>query len=134
MAHFAKIGLDSKVIRVSVVDNKNLLDADGNEVESIGVTYLNGVYGDDDTYIWKQTSYNGTFRKNFAGIGYTYDSVRDAFIPPNEYGSWVLNDETCIWENPVLRPDLETNSFGGYKNKWFWDEDTVSWVLEGVVE
>ena len=134
MAHFAKLDLNNKVISVSVVDNFNILDDGVSEKEQVGIDYLVSVHGNDSSYIWKQTSYNGTFRKNFAGIGYTYDSVRDAFIPPNEYGSWVLNDETCIWENPVLRPDLETNSFGGYKNKWFWNEDTGSWVLEGVVE
>ena len=69
---------------------------------------------------WKQTSYNANFRKNYAGIGDTYDAVRDAFIAPKPYDSWVLNESTCRWQAPVPRPD----------GHYIWDESTVSWLLD----
>jgi len=80
MAHFAKLDSDNKVIHVSVVDNWNTVDGSGNETESIGVAYLKSIHGADTN--WKQTSYNGNIRKNYAGIGMTYDAGRDAFISP----------------------------------------------------
>jgi len=134
MAHFAKLDLNNKVISVSVVDNFNILDDGGSEKEQVGIDYLVSVHGNDSSYIWKQASYNGTFRKNYPAVGYIYDVHRDAFIAPTPHSSYLLNEETCQWYNPIPRPDFEINSVGGYKNKWFWNEDTVSWVLEGVVE
>ena len=97
MAHFAKIGLNSKVIAVLVVHNNELLDSNGDEQEVNGITFLTNTTG---WAIWKQTSYNNNIRKNYAGIGYTYDEDRDAFIPPKPSGDgWVLNEDTCQWEN-----------------------------------
>ena len=103
MAHFAKIGIGSKVEKVSVVSN------DIATTEQAGIDFLNNLYGTNDT--WFQTSYNtiggehklgGTpFRKNYAGIGFKYDLSRDAFIAPKPFNSWILNEETCLWEAPV---------------------------------
>ena len=102
MAHFAKIGLNSKVIEVQKIHNNELLDADGIEQEVNGVNFLTTLTG---WAIWKQTSYNGNIRKNFAGIGFTYDEDRDAFIPPKPFNSWTLDEDTCLWEAPVAYPD-----------------------------
>jgi len=97
MAHFAKIGLNSKVIATIALHNNVLLDSNNVEQEVIGITFLTNLTG---WSIWKQTSYNNNIRKNYAGIGYTYDEDRDAFIPPKPSGDgWVLNEETCLWEN-----------------------------------
>ena len=131
MAHFAKIGLNNKVIDVIVVNNNALLDADGNESEINGINFLIQLTG---WALWKQTSFNthagvhsqgGTpFRKNFAGIGYTYDDDRDAFIPPKPFSSWTLNETTCQWDPPVAYPDI---------NYLFnWNEETQSWDSDGA--
>lgn len=115
MAHFAEIGLNNTVLRVVVVHNNELMD-NGQESESKGAEFCRNMFGGT----WVQTSYNGTFRKNFAGQGYTYDSERDAFIPPKPFASWVLNETTCLWEAPTAMPD------DGKRYKW--NEPTTSWV------
>jgi hypothetical protein len=128
MASFAKIGLNSKVIEVLSVNNEALKDSNGIEQEVNGIDFLTKLTG---WAIWKQTSYNtqggvhnnnGTpLRKNHAGIGYTYDEDRDAFIPPKTYNSWILNETTCLWEAPVAYPtDNE---------KYTWNELTLDWDL-----
>ena len=119
MAHFAKIGLDNIVLEVLVVNNIDTMTPQGEEREDIGVAFLQRLTGH---LTWKQTSYNGNFRKNYAGIGYTYDSERDAFIPPKLYQSWILNEDTCRWDPPIPYP---TDG-----NRYSWDEDTQQWVLE----
>jgi hypothetical protein len=118
MAHFAEIDQNNTVLRVIVVDNKDTSTSDGTEIESIGVAFCKSLLGNDTN--WKQTSYNGKFRKNYAGIGFTYDSVRDAFIPPKSFASWLLNENTCQWESPIPFPND-----GKY---YVWDETTTSWV------
>jgi hypothetical protein len=118
MAHFAKLDSDNKVIHVSVVDNWNITDGSGHESEEIGVAYLKSIHGADTN--WKQTSYNGNIRKNYAGIGMTYDAGRDAFISPKPFASWVLDETTCRYKAPV---DMPTT--GG---PYTWDEETTSWV------
>jgi hypothetical protein len=123
MAHFAKLDSDNRVIHVSVVDNWNCVDGEGNEVEAVGVAYLKSIHGADTN--WKQTSYNGNIRKNYAGIGMTYDAGRDAFIPVKPYTSWVLNETTCQWEAPTPMP-----TDAGEDEYYRWDEDTTEWVLE----
>jgi hypothetical protein len=128
MASFAKIGLNNKVIEVLSVVNEVLHDANGIEQESIGVDFLTKLTGYP---VWKQTSYNtfggvhkfgGTpFRKNHAGIGYTYDEDRDAFIPKKPFNSWVLNETTCQWEAPIVKPDDG--------QKYNWNETIKNWEL-----
>jgi hypothetical protein len=97
MAHFAKLGVGNIIEKVEAVSNDIATD------EQTGVDFLNTLYGTRD--VWKQTSYNGNIRKNFAGVGYSYDQTRDAFIPPKPFNSWVLNEDTCLWEAPVAYPD-----------------------------
>jgi len=128
MASFAKIGLNNKVIEVQSVVNEVLHDSNGVEQEAIGIDFLTKLTG---WSIWIQTSYNthggvhnnnGTpLRKNHAGIGYTYDEDRDAFIPKKHFASWILNETTCQWEAPVAMPNDD--------NKYTWNETTTSWDL-----
>jgi hypothetical protein len=123
MAHFAKLDENNIVINVEVVTNSVIIDENDNEVEQLGVDFLNELYGTTDVY--KQTSYNGTIRKNYAGIGDTYDTVRDAFISPQPYPSWVLDEDTCQWGAPVDLPvDAKRN---GGTAMYQWNEDTQAW-------
>ena len=129
MASFAKIGLNNKVIAVHSLHNDVLKDANGVEQEVNGIDFLTKLTG---WSIWKQTSYNmvggvhklgGTpFRKNHAGIGYTYDQTLDGFIPPKPYYSWTLNNTTCLWEAPVVKPEDG--------KKYLWNEETQQWNLD----
>ena len=96
MAHFATLDEANNVLAVDVIVNSVITDENGVEQEQLGIDFLTTLYG-GGTY--KQTSYNGNIRKNFAGIGYTYDSTRDAFYEPKPDGSWTLNEETCRWES-----------------------------------
>jgi hypothetical protein len=121
MAHFAKLNSSNEVVHVSVVDNWNVTDGNGTEQEAIGVAYLESVHGVDPNFTWKQTSYNNNIRKNYAGIGYSYDAGRDAFIPPKPFASWVLNETTCRWEAPIPMPVEEGKMY-------HWDEATTSWL------
>jgi hypothetical protein len=95
MAHFAKLDIEGNVLEVLVVANEKLLDPEGNEQEVLGQTFLFNLTGHR---IWKQTSFNGNFRKNYAGIGYKYDQNRDAFISPRPDENHTLNEQTCRWE------------------------------------
>lgn len=118
MAHFAEIDESNKVLRTIVVSNND---------EADGENFCNRLFGGR----WKQTSYNtkagvhvkgGTpLRKNYAGIGFTYDEARDAFVPPQPYPSWILNEETCTWRPPTPYPEDGAD--------YYWDEDTVSWRI-----
>ena len=121
MAHFAEIDSNNVVLRVIVVDNVDTAMADGTETESIGIAHCQKLFGGT----WVQTSYNATQRKNFASKGYTYDSGRNAFIPPKPYNSWVLDESTCRWEPPVDAP-----SDASITNPYTWDEETTSWVKD----
>ena len=118
MASFAKIGLNNKVIEVLSVHNNELLDSNGVEQEVNGIDFLTKLTG---WSIWVQTSYNNNFRKNHAGIGYTYDEDRDAFIPPKPFNSWILNEDTCQWEAPVAYPDDD--------NRYTWNETNLNWEI-----
>ena len=117
MAHYAKIGLNNKVIEVQSVHNDVLLDSNGAEQEINGLDFLTKLTG---WAVWKQTSYNGSIRKNYAGVGHTYDETRDAFIPPKPFPSWTLVEDTCQWTAPKALPD------DGKMYKW--NEDTTNWV------
>jgi hypothetical protein len=121
MAHFAELGENNTVLRVIVVANEELLDENGEEVEAKGAEFCRNLLGGT----WKQTSYNNNFRVRYAGMGYTYDSDLDAFIPPKPFPSWSLNEETADWEAPVARPDDE--------NIYIWNEDAQEWnQVEGA--
>jgi len=119
MAHFANIDENNVVTQVVVVDNKDTSDAEGVEKEHIGAAYLEKILGGN----WKQTSYNGNFRKNYAGIGYTYRSDIDAFVPPKPFPSWLLNAD-AQWEAPVAMP---TDG-----QMYSWDEENINWVLTNM--
>jgi hypothetical protein len=121
MSHFAKLDENNVVTQVVVVANKDTADASGVEKEHIGAAYLESVLGGT----WKQTSYHGNIRKNYAGIGYTYDADIDAFVAPQPYPSWVL-DENAQWQAPVPMPDDG--------KMYSWDEATLSWVEVPALE
>jgi hypothetical protein len=116
MAHFAELDKNNIVKQVVVVDNNELLDENGNESEQKGIDFLIDVLGG----VWKQTSYNGNIRKNYAGIGYVYDPIRDAFYPKQPFDNWILNEDSCRWEPPVPCP---TDG-----KKYYWDQLTNNWV------
>ena len=120
MAHFAELDQNNIVQRVIVVNNNDILDVENKESEEIGIAFCKSLLGNDT--IWIQTSYNESFRKNYAGTGFTYDSERDAFIPPKPYNSWLLDEQTCQWKPPVERPIVEGKLFD-------WDEETKSWFV-----
>jgi len=103
MAHFSKLDNNNVVIQVVTVSNEVITDENGVEQEQLGVDFLNDLYKTSDN--WKQTSYNFNFRKNFGGIGTTYDSDKDAFIPQKPFEGWTLNNSTCKWEAPIPYPD-----------------------------
>ena len=122
MAHFAELDSNNVVKQVIVVSNEDTSTSQGEEKESIGIAFCMSLLGGT----WVKTSYNGNIRKNYAGIGYTYDKDRDAFIPPKPFASWVLNETTCRWDAPVAMPnDAGT---GEPPNMYAWDEATTNWV------
>ena len=114
MAHFAQ--LENNIVKqVIVVANQDILDENGQESEQKGIDFCSNLLGGT----WKQTSYNGNIRKNYAGVGYTYDEGRDAFIAPKPFASWLLDETTAQWKAPV---DYPTDD-----KKYTWDENTTSW-------
>jgi len=117
MAHFAKLNNENIVEQVLAVNNAVLLKADGTESELKGKQFLNATFGNAK---WVQTSYNGSTRKNYAGIGFTYDSERDAFISPKPFNSWLLNEDTCRWEAPIEYP---TDG-----KMYSWSEEELNWI------
>ena len=117
MAHFAELDSNNVVLRVIVIDNKDTADAHGVEKEYIGAAFCERLFGGT----WKQTSYNGNLRKNFAGIGYSYmPAPIDGFAPPRPYPSWNLDPDVCQWVAPVPMPEDG--------KRYSWDEATTSWV------
>ena len=142
MAHFAKLSEENLVLQVVTIEDSKILDSNQNESEAVGQAYLEKNHN-WPANMWKKTSYRTmggkhyevstegrtlsadqtkAFRKNYAGVGYTYDQGRDAFIPPKPYNSWTLNEITCLWEPPVANPDPT--------QPYYWNEDTVSWNLQ----
>lgn len=117
MAHFAKLNENNLVTQVIVVHNNELLDENGQESEAKGAAFCQSLFGGT----WIQTSYSGSFRKNYAGVGFTYDSERDAFIPPKPFASWILNEETAQWEAPTPMPQDD--------QPYAWNEETTSWII-----
>ena len=133
MASFAKLNSENVVITVESVVNEVLKDLNGVEQEAIGINFLKTLYNEPNS-VWVQTSYNThggvhsnggiPFRKNHAGIGFTYDSQRDAFIPPKPFNSWILNETTCTWNAPIPYP---TDG-----QRYSWNEETQNWTLLNI--
>lgn len=139
MAHFAKLNNNNEVIDIIKVNNPVITDINGVEQENLGIQFLNDIFK-DNTIIWKKTSFNTkfgkyynqdgsegdiskAFRKNYAGIGFTYDQTRDAFIPPKPFNSWTLNETTCDWEPPIPYPNPSNG------NLYQWNESTQNWDI-----
>ena len=126
MAHFAQLDADNIVTQVIVVDNKEIADPHtGEEDEILGIAFCKKLLGGK----WVQTSYNGSIRKRYAGIGYSYNAALDAFVAPKPFASWVLNNESADWEAPVAQPTL-TKKQQDDGSFYTWDEETTSWKLE----
>jgi hypothetical protein len=115
MKYFAEIDENNMVINIILVNDEDCLDENEKESEVVGAEFCKNLLGG----VWKQTYYDANFRKNFAGIGYTYDEKLDAFIPPQLYSKWILNEETAQWESPIPPPDNE--------NPYFWNDEKGSW-------
>ncbi len=143
MAHFAKLGINSKVIGVEVVADDDCKNADGVEDESVGIQFLENIHG---WPLWKKTSYNTrggkhykedntesddqskALRKNFAGVGYIYDEDRDAFYTPKPFASWILNETTCLWAAPVDYPTVQEYGDPAKRYMISWDEANTRWI------
>lgn len=118
MAHFAKLDSNNIVTNVIVINNEVLLDSENNESEQLGIDFCKSLYGQDSN--WVQTSYNGNFRKKYAGVGDFYDSQKDKFIPVKIFPSWTL-DSNDDWQPPTPYPtDGET---------YIWNEDNQTWDI-----
>jgi hypothetical protein len=116
MAHFANLDNNNTVVNVIVVNNEELLE-DGIESETKGIAFCMSLFPDTN---WKQTSYNGTFRKHYANPGFTYNNELDAFIPPKPYSDWILDTKTCTWVAPLPYPD---------DGVWYiWSTEQATWV------
>ena len=115
MAHFVRIE-NGVVVQGIVVNNQDTADEHGAEKEEIGIAFCSNLLGGT----WKQTSYNARIRKNYAGIGYTYDETLDAFVPPKPFASWLLDTDKAQWKAPVDMPSDD--------KRYTWNEDTLAWV------
>jgi hypothetical protein len=122
MAHYAFLDLNNIVTEVVTGVDEEVVqtDLDGTQVGGSSEAWET-FYGNIRNQVCKRTSYNGNYRKNYAGIGYKYDQERDAFIPPKPFNKWVLNEETCQWESPVPYPDDE--------NQYVWNDNKSEWEL-----
>lgn len=118
MAHYAQIDENNLVTQVIVVNNETINNLEFPDSEPVGVAFCQSLFGGDTN--WKQTSYNVKFRKNYAGIGHTFDAALDAFIPPQPYASWTFDASICNWVPPTPCPDDE--------KLYYWDEGSVAWV------
>jgi hypothetical protein len=117
MAHFAELDENNIVMNVIVVNNEDILDSEGRESEEVGIQFLHNLFGENKK--WKQTSYNGSFRKNYASINGKYDEDLDAFIPLQPYSKWIINEETGQWEAPTPYPTDGKN--------YTWDDENGVW-------
>ena len=122
MAHFAQLDENNLVLQVIVVNNEVIMNENGLEDEQIGIIFCKSLFGENTK--WVQTSYSNRFRMRYAGIGYTYDDQRDAFIVPKPFESWSLNDETCDWDPPVPYPTEKPEDVLYYE----WNEESLSWI------
>ena len=133
MAHFAKLDENNVVTQVIVVDNKDITDPHtGQEDEILGIAFCKKLLGGN----WKQTSYNNNTRFRYAGIGYSYNAALDAFVPPQPYASWTLDNDTADWVSPLgaapalTDAEVEANSFYRWDEDAYQADNTTGWVLE----
>jgi len=133
MAHFAKLDENNVVTQVIVVDNKDITDPHtGQEDEILGIAFCKKLLGGN----WKQTSYNNNTRVRYAGIGYSYNAALDAFVPPQPYASWTLDNETADWVSPLgaapelTEAEVEAMSFYRWDEEAYQADNTTGWVLE----
>ena len=133
MAHFAKLDENNIVTQVIVVSNVDIVDPNtGQEEEIYGIAFCKKLLGGT----WKQTSYNGNIRKRYAGVGYSYNTTLDAFVPPQPHASWTLDNETADWVSPLGDAPALTDAEAEAGSVYVWDEDayqadnTTGWVLE----
>ena len=121
MAHYAFLDENNIVTEVITGVDETVVKIDANNVEIGGSSEAWEIYyGNLRNQICKRTSYNNNYRKNYAGIGYVYDEIRDAFIAPKPFESWILNEESCQWEAPIAYPSDKKN--------YFWNETTQEWI------
>ena len=133
MAHFAKLDENNVVTQVIVVDNKDITDPHtGQEDEILGIAFCKKLLGGN----WKQTSYNNNTRVRYAGIGYSYNAALDAFVPPQPYASWTLDNDTADWVSPLgaapelTEAEVEAMSFYRWDEEAYQADNTTGWVLE----
>ena len=133
MAHFAKLDENNVVTQVIVVDNKDITDPHtGQEDEILGIAFCKKLLGGN----WKQTSYNNSMRVRYAGIGYSYNAALDAFVPPQPYASWTLDNDTADWVSPLgaapalTEAEVEARSFYRWDEEAYQADNTTGWVLE----
>jgi hypothetical protein len=119
MAHFVKLNSDNVVLNILVVNNDDINNLPFPESEPVGIAFLESIFGAEEGVTWKQTSYNNNFRFQYAGIGFIYDTQRDAFIPPQPFPSWVFDEQNMGYVAPTPYPD--DNKF------YIWDEPTLNW-------
>ena len=132
MAYFAKLGAGNIVEQVISINNAVITDANGVEQEQLGIDFINNLYKTND--VWKQTSYNSSFRKRYASVGYSYDEQRNVFLKPKPFDSWLLNEETLEWEAPVVYPETYTLNLLDEKGNltkdiYYWNENRRKWDL-----
>ena len=132
MAHFARLDSNNEVIEVLVVGNDDIKDESGNEVEQLGIDFLESLTGNSS---WVQTSYNNSFRKRYASVGYIYDSTRDAFIEKQPFPSFTLSEETYSWQSPVPYPEDkiyidENGKEKTYRPTCIWDEPNLGYICD----
>ena len=133
MAHFAQLDENNVVTQVIVVGNDDCTDSNGTETESIGVAFCQKLLGADTN--WKQTSYNDNMRVRYAGIGYSYNASLDAFVPPQPYDSWTLDNKTADWVSPLgaapaLTDDqIAANSYYSWDESAYQSDNTTGWIL-----
>jgi len=135
VAHFAQLDENNIVQQVIVISNNDIIDEEtGEESELKGIQLCKSLLGEDTN--WKQTSYNGGFRKNYAGYGFKYNATKNAFIPPQPYDSWILNDDDCQWYPPISRPKTMINPDGETLSeaifaRTVWDEEQYNQTGDG---
>jgi hypothetical protein len=126
MAHFAELDINNKVLKVVKACNQDIANNGGEQSVQAAEHFKTVCPLSENGVKFVQTSYNKNFRKNFAGVGMTYDENRNAFIPPKPYNSWVLNEDTCNWEAPITLPNLAYGD-GSFYYTPIWNESEITW-------